>query len=117
MRHAELKSRLVDAALAAPGAASSELRQAALAMAARLGGGSAAGRGTAATLPADLRPYVDKVARHAYRVTDTDIIALRRAGHSEDAVFEITIAAALGAALGRLERGLAALSSPPERQT
>ena len=117
MRHAELKSRLVDAALDAPGAASSGLRQAALAMAARLGGGAAAGRGTAAPLPADLRPYIDKVARHAYQVTDADIIALRRAGHSEDAVFEITIAASLGAALGRLERGLEALSSPPEGQS
>jgi len=117
MRHAELQSRLVDAALDAPGDASSGLRHAALAMAARLGGGSAAGRGTAAPLPADLRPYVDKVARHAYQVTDADIIALRRAGHSEDAVFEITIAASLGAALGRLERGLEALSSPPEGQS
>src|SRR6266704_1373083 len=109
MRHAELKSRLVDAALDAPGAASSGLRQAALAMAARLGGAAAAaGQRTAAPLPANLRPYIDKVARHAYQVTDADIIALRRAGHSEDAVFEVTIAAALEAALGRLERGLAA---------
>ena len=109
MRHAELQSRLVDAALDAPGDASSGLRHAALAMAARLGGGAAAGPRTAAPLPADLRPYIDKVARHAYQVTDADIVALRRAGSSEDAVFEITVAASLGAALGRLERGLAAL--------
>ena len=35
--------------------------------------------------------------------------ALQGAGGADDAIFEITIAAAVGAALGRLERGLAAL--------
>ena len=53
--------------------------------------------------------YVDMVARHAYKLTDDDLAALQRAGSSEDAIFEITVSAALGAALGRLERGLAAL--------
>ena len=115
MRHADLQQRLRDAVLDAPGQAG-ELRRAAFARAARLSGSGTGGQPSAA-LPPALTPYVDKVARHAYQVTDADIIALRRAGHSEDAVFEITIAAALGAALGRLERGLAALSSPPERQT
>jgi len=64
-----------------------------------------------------LAAYVDKVARHAYKVTDDDLAALQRAGHSDDALFEVTVAAALGAALGRLERGLAALrgeSSPAD---
>jgi alkylhydroperoxidase family enzyme len=60
-------------------------------------------------LPAELRVYVDTVARHAYRVTDADVEALKRAGHSEDAIFEVTAAAALGAAIMRLERGLIAL--------
>jgi len=49
------------------------------------------------------------VARHAYKLTDDDLTALRRAGSSEDAIFEITVSSALGAALDRLERGLAAL--------
>lgn len=62
-----------------------------------------------AELPADLRAYVDKVAKHAYRITDEDVEALTRAGYSEDAIFEITAAAALGAAIARLERGLIAL--------
>jgi alkylhydroperoxidase family enzyme len=52
---------------------------------------------------------VDKVARHAYKVTDGDVAALQQAGSSDDAVFEVTVSAALGAALGRLERGMAAL--------
>ena len=52
---------------------------------------------------------MDNVALHAYTVTDGDIAALQRSGSSDDALFEVTVAAALGAALGRLERGLAAL--------
>lgn len=60
-------------------------------------------------LAPELRDYVDKVARHAYRVTDEDVAALKRAGYSEDAIFEVTAAAALGAAILRLERGLIVL--------
>ena len=116
MRYAELRQRLEDAALGSPGQAPGELRRAAFARAARLAGVDAGVRSGAA-LPPALTPYVDKVARHAYQVTDADVIAVRRAGNSEDAVFEITVAAALGAALGRLERGLAALSSPPKGQS
>jgi alkylhydroperoxidase family enzyme len=43
------------------------------------------------------------VHRHAYRVVDADVEALRDAGWSEEAIFELTIAAALGAGLRRLE--------------
>lgn len=60
-------------------------------------------------VPANLTAYVEKVATHAYRVTDQDVDALKRAGYSEDAIFEVTAAAALGAAIMRLERGLIAL--------
>jgi len=42
-------------------------------------------------------------------VTDADIEGLLRAGFSEDEIFEVTASAALGAALARLERGLAVL--------
>jgi hypothetical protein len=66
-------------------------------------------RGEDATLPPLLRPYVEKVVRFAYKVTDDDIQALLRDGYAEDVVFEITVSAALGAGLGRLETGLAAL--------
>jgi hypothetical protein len=59
-------------------------------------------------VPPALTPYVDTVARHAYQVTDADVAALRR-GNSDDALFEITVAAAVGAALHRLDRGMAAL--------
>ena len=60
-------------------------------------------------LPTNLAKYVDKVAQHAYKTTDADIENLLQTGYSEDAIFEITLSAALGAGLARLERGLAAL--------
>ena len=65
--------------------------------------------GRKADLPDDLRPYVDKVARNAYKVVDADIDALHAAGYSDDAIFELTLAAALGAAQARLDAGLQAM--------
>jgi len=53
--------------------------------------------------------YVDTVARHAYRVTDEDVEALRAGGFSEAQILELTIAAALGAGARRLDAALAAL--------
>jgi alkylhydroperoxidase/carboxymuconolactone decarboxylase family protein YurZ len=65
-------------------------------------------------IPASLQAYLDKVVRHAYKVTDEDIQNLLQAGYSEEAIFEITVSAALGAGMGRLERGLAALQEGRE---
>lgn len=107
-RYAPFTKRLVDSVLTTPGQAPSELRRAVAARAARLGGGAGA-TGEPDGVPAPLVGYIDTVARHAYKVTDADVTALQRAGHSDDALFEVTVAAALGAALGRLERGLATL--------
>ncbi len=71
----------------------------------------AASRNDGAALPEALRAYVDTVERHAYKVTDQDVEALKQAGYSEEQLFEITVAAALGAALRRLEAGLAPLAA------
>ncbi len=60
-------------------------------------------------LPEELRAYVDRVTRRAFDVTYDDVDALRRAGYPENAIFEITASAAVGAGMFRLERGLAAL--------
>lgn len=58
-------------------------------------------------LPAPLFEYVTKIrGTTSYRITDDDIKNLLAAGYSQDAIFEITIAAALGAATERLEAGL-----------
>ena len=59
--------------------------------------------------PPDFGPYLDKVRRHAYRVTDGDIEALRDAGYSEDAIFEQTVSVAVAAGLERLEAALEVL--------
>lgn len=92
-------------AVLGPGRTDVSLRRALEARAAALGGGS----GDAGEVPEALRPFVDKVATQAYRVTDEDIDGLRRDGWSEREIFEICASTALGAALGRLERGMAAL--------
>jgi hypothetical protein len=52
---------------------------------------------------------VDKVARHAYRVTDEDIAAARVSGLSEDQLFEIVVCAAIGEAARLCDTALAAL--------
>jgi alkylhydroperoxidase family enzyme len=53
-------------------------------------------------------PYLAKV-KHAYRVVDADVEALTTKGLSDDAIFEVTVAAALGEAEHRLETGLSLL--------
>jgi hypothetical protein len=61
-------------------------------------------------LPAPLHEYVEKIrGTTSYRITDDDIKKLLGAGYSQDAIFEITVAAALGAATERLALGLTAL--------
>jgi alkylhydroperoxidase family enzyme len=60
-------------------------------------------------LPTLLCAFVDKVIKHAYKVTDGDIERLRDAGYSEDAIFEAMVCAAAGAGLFRLNRGLNAM--------
>src|SRR3989454_12706713 len=76
----------------------------------RGGAAALAGRGAAAGvgLPAAPAPYVEKVARHAYLVTDADVAALRDGGYSGGAVFEITLSAALWGGRARLAGGVAA---------
>lgn len=59
-------------------------------------------------LPEELRALVEKVHLHAYKITDEDLADLR-ARYSEDQVFEVVVAAALGAALHRLRAGMRAL--------
>ena len=105
-RYAGLVDRLRGAVLGDAGATAPVLRRAVEARAAAVGGRLLE---APATVPPDVASVVDKIARHAYRVTREDIDALERAGYSEDAIFELAAAAAVGAGLARLERGLAAL--------
>jgi alkylhydroperoxidase family enzyme len=102
-RYAAYTDRLVDRVLASAGHTTSALRRAVFDRASNLH------RLSSVELPPALAAYVDNVAQHAYKVTDEDVTGLQRAGNSDDALFELTVSAALGAALERLERGMAAL--------
>jgi hypothetical protein len=92
--HAAKMQRLAGAVLSGPGALDPDVRRAAA---------------EGPDVPEPLRGYLDKVARHAYEVTDEDVEQLRRAGYSEDEIFEATVSCALGAGLRRLEAGLDAI--------
>jgi alkylhydroperoxidase family enzyme len=88
----DLQEATARAALHGPGTTSPELRQ-------------AVARGEP---PEELAGLVDKIRRHAYRVTDDDLAALR-ARYTEDQIFELVVAAAIGAAETRLRAGIRAL--------
>jgi hypothetical protein len=66
-------------------------------------------------VPADLAPVIAKIRAHAYKVTDEDIEALKKAGRSEDEIFELTCAAALGVSIHRATRALAAAGLDEEK--
>jgi hypothetical protein len=59
---------------------------------------------------------VDKVAMHAYRVTDEDFTAARESGLSEDQLFEIVVCAAIGAAARQYDTALAALEAATRKE-
>ncbi len=90
MRYESLHQRLIEAVLSSPGDTTTVLRRGALERA-------KGNRGTGDDLPQELARYVDTVAQH------------QDSGNSDDTLFEITVAAAVGAALHRLDRGMAAL--------
>src|SRR5919201_675693 len=94
----------------------SDITQARRALVARVlegpGRASAAQRRAAfdnAGLPAPLDTLISKVAMHAHRVTDEDINAVKKAGLSEDEIFELVICAAVGQATREYEGAVAAL--------
>jgi alkylhydroperoxidase family enzyme len=91
--HSELRDRAFRTVFDGPGQSDPTLR-------------NAVGEGDG--VPADLQSLVDKIHRHAYKVTDDDLARLR-ARYSDDQMFEIVVSAALGASRKRLLAGLAAL--------
>jgi alkylhydroperoxidase family enzyme len=92
-RHAKLVEGLRQAVFGAPAATDPATRSAAA---------------TGGSLPEPLGSYAAMVRDEAYRVTDQDVERLKAAGHSEDEIFEVTVAAAVGAALRSLDAGLRA---------
>ena len=109
-RQSERITALIDGVLTDPGTTGSDLRRLVAARAGALSGGQAAD----ASVPEALSDWVAKVAQHAYKTTDQDVASLRAAGYSEDQIFEVTVAAAVGASRARLERALEAIGPKDE---
>ena len=95
-----LHSSLVSRILEGEGQASAEIRRAAF---------------DNEGLAEPVRTFVDKVAHGARMVTDADIGTLRKAGLSEDQIYEIVVCAAIGQATRQYQNGLAALSAATGR--
>ena len=93
--HASLRDRVYERVLQGEGDADPALREAAA---------------TGVGVPTDLQPLIDKIHRHAYKVTDEDIARVQ-AKYGDDKMFEIVVSAALGAARKRLALGLEALDN------
>src|SRR5438045_6960767 len=55
------------------------------------------------------RALIDKVTKHAYRVTDEDIAAAKVGGVTEDQIFELSVCAAVGQSTRQLDAALVAL--------
>lgn len=108
---AALLQAVADAVLNADGALDPALRAAAFAHAFATAV-AATGRAAqpAQPLPEPLAAFVDKVTRHAYKVVDADVDALRQAGFGDDAILETVLATAVGAGVSRFEIGLDAIA-------
>jgi hypothetical protein len=91
--HAALRDRVLSSVLDGPGESDAAIRR-------------AAAEGTG--VPDDLAALVEKIHRHAYKVTDEDLAALQ-AKYGDDRLFEIVVSAAVGASRQRLNAGLRAL--------
>ena len=105
-RHLEKIKILTESVFNGPGQSDSELR---LMVGKRVATHSNESTNDASRLPHEIKSYVDKIALHAYKVTDADIDALLEAGYSEDVIFELTLSAALSAGMIRLKSGMSAL--------
>jgi hypothetical protein len=69
-----------------------------------------------AGLAVPLSTLIDKLTKHAYTVTDADIAAARALGLSEDQMFEIVVAGAVGQATRQYDTALAALLVATEKE-
>jgi hypothetical protein len=95
----QLHRALIARVLDGDGKASTELRRAAF---------------DNAGLGEPMRTLIEKVAHHAYSVTDEDVAAVRAAGLSEDQIFEIVVCAAIGEGGRQYGNAFAALASATE---
>jgi alkylhydroperoxidase family enzyme len=91
-----------------------EAREAAIARALE-GDGRATREQRRAAFDAPAGGLLEKVAKHAYRVTDEDIAAAKASGLTEDQIFELVVCAAYGQATRQYEAALAALAEAEQK--
>jgi alkylhydroperoxidase family enzyme len=65
-------------------------------------------------VPEAARGLIDKVTKNAWKVTDEDVAKAKQAGLSDDQVFELSVAAALGQSTRQLDAALALLDAAKE---
>ncbi len=101
---ARLRKAVVERVLHGPGTTTGDQRRAAF---------------DSKDVPEAARALIDKVSKTAWKVTDEDVAAAKAAGLSEDQIFELTVAAALGQATRQLDAALAAVDAAlaPEAAT
>jgi AhpD family alkylhydroperoxidase len=92
--HSDVAENLRHAVLVAPATTDPSLRSAAA---------------TGGQLPEPWQSYAATVRDDSHRITGTDIDRLTAAGHTEDEIFEVSVAAAVGAALHSFDTGRRAL--------
>ncbi|WP_227980365.1 hypothetical protein [Nocardia spumae] len=68
-------------------------------------------------VPPPLRTLIDKVVTRPAQITDQDFRAAEAAGFSEDQLFELVVAAAVGRSSRIYEAGLAALAEATGGET
>jgi AhpD family alkylhydroperoxidase len=88
------------------------LRHAVLAAPAATGPAWRTAAATGGELPEPWPAYTALVRDASYRITDADINHLTAAGRTEDEVYEMTVAAAVGAALRSHDAGVRAVGGP-----
>jgi hypothetical protein len=93
-KYAEAVRGLLDAVGSSPGEVDSQVRRDLLA---------------AKPISGALGSFAIKVQHNPTNITDEHIASLRAAGHSDEVIYEIIIAASVGAAMERLRAGLALL--------
>jgi len=96
MKYKQLYESLIDRILSGEGKSSKQMRLSAF---------------ENADIPQPLATLIDKVASHAYQITDSDINTAKSAGFSEDQLFELIICAAVGQASRQYQNGVAALEA------
>lgn len=110
-RHARHLTALEKAVLESRGELDPSVRRAIAERAAAASIGERAGEDT---VPDALYPYIDKLGSEAYKIVARDFELLQEAGFSEDALFEATLAGAVGTGSLRATLGLDVLDRARE---